>query len=200
MKYVYLLPLFFIFISCKNQNLFTAQERELIMSGAVDEPFRVLQITNYEDSLFLRKECIDVHNYENDKVFQHFIKRLECTLQTENGVGIAAPQVGIGRNVFLFMRLDLQNQPVTVVINPRITAIPDSTVCFERDGCLSIPDFSGNSARYPWIDVEYNNLQGEKITEKLSGYSRKDGFTGIIFQHEYDHTKGVLFIDKLCEL
>ena len=97
------------------------------------------------------------------------------------------------------MRLDLPEQPVTVVINPLITAIPDSTVCFECDGCLSIPNFSGNSVRYPWIDVEYYNLQGEKVLEKLIGYNRKDGFTGVIFQHEYDHTKGILFIDKLCE-
>ncbi|MDR2834734.1 MAG: peptide deformylase, partial [Bacteroidales bacterium] len=67
------------------------------------------------------------------------------------------------------------------------------------DGCLSIPDFSGNSQRYPWVEVEYLNQNGEKITEKLTGYSRLTSFTAVIFQHEYDHLRGTLFIDKLCE-
>lgn len=53
--------------------------------------------------------------------------------------------------------------------------------------------------RYPWIDVEYYNEKGELKQERLSGYSRETDFTGIIFQHEFDHLQGVLFIDKLCE-
>jgi peptide deformylase len=176
---------------------------------------------------------------------------MKKTLEVERGVGIAAAQVGISKNLFLFMRLDLPDQPVHVAVNPKIVNHPDTTVCFERDGCLSIPDRSGNSVRYPWIDVEYQNEKGEKVCERLEGYSRqntftavvcfeRDGclsipdrsgnsvrypwidveyqnekgekvrerlegysrqntFTAVIFQHEYDHTKGVLFTDKLCK-
>jgi peptide deformylase len=109
------------------------------------------------------------------------------------------PQVGISKSLFLFIRLDLPDQPMQVAVNPKIVNHQDTIVCFERDGCLSIPDRSGNSVRDPWIDVEYQNEKGEKIRERLEGYSRQNTFTAVIFQHEYDHTKGILFIDKLCE-
>ncbi|MCL2682890.1 MAG: peptide deformylase [Bacteroidales bacterium] len=194
-----IIALFALFTACQNSGVFTVEEREFILSGSVDEPFRILQITNKEDSLGLRALCADVHNYKNDSVFRHFIKRLERTLHAEQGVGIAASQVGIKRNVFLFMRVDSPDEPIVVAINPRITATSDTTICFVGDGCLSIPDFRGNSIRYPWIKVEYFNPKGEKITEKLIGYNRPNNFTNIIFQHEYDHTKGVFFTDKLCE-
>jgi peptide deformylase len=188
-----------LLLACGSRSAFTVAEREIILAAPDSVPFRVLQITGYNDSITLRAICTDLQNYEKDTVFQHFIKRLECTLHAAGGVGIAASQVGICRNVFLFMHLDLPNEPITLAVNPKITATPDTMVCFERDGCLSIPNFSGNSVRYAWVDVEYFSAEGKKISEQLKGYSRTDDFTGIIFQHEYDHTKGVLFIDKLCK-
>lgn len=185
--------------SCKSTTPFSKKESALIHSGSAETPFRVLQITDQPDSLILRTPCADVENFVGDSAFNLLVKRLKTTLKEEDGVGIAAPQVGISRNVFLFMRLDLPGEPVIVAVNPRIVAHPDSTVCFRRDGCLSIPGIRGNSIRYPWVDVEYYNEKGELIRERLAGYSRRDTFSGVIFQHEYDHTRGVLFIDKLCE-
>jgi peptide deformylase len=185
-------------VSCKTA-VFSNEEEALIIGETSEIPFRVLQITDRQDSLVLRTPCVDVKNFANDSTFHLLIERLKTTLSIENGVGIAAPQVGISKNIFLFMRLDLPDKPVCLAVNPKIINYPDTTVCFERDGCLSIPDFSGNSVRYPWIDVEYNNEKGELIRERLEGYSRLNTFTAVIFQHEYDHTKGVLFIDKLCE-
>ena len=201
-KHLFILIAIFLLAltACQPSDAFTAEEREFILSGSVDEPFRVLQITNQEDSIRLRALSVNIRNYENDSVFQHFIKRLKSTLHATGGVGIAASQVGIKRNVFLFMRIELPDEPIVVAINPRIIATPDTTICFRNDGCLSIPRIRGNSTRYPWIEVEYFNLKGEKITEKLIGYNRPNNFTNIIFQHEYDHTKGVWFIDRLCEI
>ena len=86
-----------------------------------------------------------------------------------------------------------------VAINPRIVNKPDETICFEGDGCLSIPGQSGNSVRYAWIEVEYLNAKGEMVRERLEGFSRKTDFTGIVFQHEFDHLRGVLYTDKLYE-
>jgi peptide deformylase len=186
------------FVSCKMAT-FSNEEKALIEGATSETPFRVLQITGKQDSIVLRTLCSDVENFTNDSTFHLLIERLKTTLSIENGVGIAAPQVGISRNIFLFMRLDLPGEPVCVAVNPKIINHPDTTVCFERDGCLSIPDFRGNSVRYPWVDVEYYNEKGELIRERLEGYSRQNTFTAVIFQHEYDHTKGVLFIDKLCE-
>jgi peptide deformylase len=177
----------------------TNEEKILINSGEANESFRVLLTTNAEDSLILRQKSQTIELTKDIDDLKLLIARLKVTLETEHGVGIAAPQVGILRNLFIIVRVDKPGMPVEAVINPVIVSHPDETVCFERDGCLSIPEISGNSIRYAWIEVEYFNENGAKIREKLSGHSRKDNFAAIIFQHEYDHLQGVLFIDKLCE-
>jgi peptide deformylase len=185
-------------LSCSKSS-FSKADKVLINAGTSEMLFRVLQITDLQDSIVLRTPCTDIADFANDSDFHLLIARLKTTLAVEDGVGIAAPQVGISKNIFLFMRLDMPDEPVFVAVNPKIVAYADSTVCFERDGCLSIPDFRGNSVRYTWIDVEYYNERGELIRERLTDHSRQNTFTAVIFQHEYDHTKGVLFIDKLCE-
>lgn len=179
----------------------TENEIKLINNGDNNSPYRVLTIDDKQDSLFLRQKCedIDVETIGKDENLRTFITRLKITMQAESGIGIAAPQVGIGRNIFLFTRIDRTGEPVVVAINPKITAHSKETICFERDGCLSIPGISGNSQRYKWVEVEYYDETGKKHKERLSGYSRQSDFTGIIFQHEYDHLQGILFIDKLCQ-
>jgi peptide deformylase len=177
----------------------TKEEKTLINSGKANEMFRVLLTTNKQDSLILRQKSKTIELSKDADDLKLLIERLKVTLEVENGVGIAAPQVGILRNLFLIVRVDKPGMPVEAVINPTIVAHPEKTVCFESDGCLSIPEISGNSIRYPWIEVEYFNENGDKIHEKLTGHSRKDNFAAIIFQHEYDHLCGILFIDKLCK-
>jgi peptide deformylase len=177
----------------------TRAEKELINSGDANASFRVLLTTGKTDSLLLRQKSKTIELTKDSDDLQLLIARLKCTLATAHGVGIAAPQVGILRNLFLIVRVDKPGNPVETVINPVIVSHPVETVCFERDGCLSIPETSGNSMRYPWIEVEYFNENGDKIREKLTGYSRKDNFAAVIFQHEYDHLLGTLFIDKLCK-
>ncbi|WP_255489850.1 peptide deformylase [Dysgonomonas sp. 25] len=200
-KFIYLFISIFIFASCNNDSMMTEEEKKLINSGNKNTPMRVLTIDNEADALFLRTPSIDVEaeNIKADKDLQLFIQRLKTTMAAEEGVGIAAPQVGIGRNIFLFCRTEEPDMPVQVAINPVIVSTPDSVICFEGDGCLSIPDVSDNSFRSPWVMVAYYDENGIKKEEMLSGYSRRTGFTGVVFQHEYDHLQGVLFIDKLCE-
>jgi peptide deformylase len=187
----------FYFTSCVSKRVMTREELNLIEEFSADTAFRVLQVTDADDYKLLRTRCADVNL--KSKALKTLIARMRVTLEKEQGVGIAAPQVGLARNLFLFARIDKPGTPIEVAINPRITNHPDETICFERDGCLSIPNRSGNSIRYPWVEVEYTNEQGERIKEKLEGYSRKGNFTAVIFQHEYDHLQGVLFTDKLCE-
>jgi peptide deformylase len=189
------------FSSCGNRAAFSTAEKTLINEGAADAPFRVLKITDPRDSFLLRTPCCDINiaDITGNPDFDLLVARLKTTLALEQGVGIAAPQVGINRNVFLFMRLDLPDTPIVVVVNPSIINHPDETVCFERDGCLSIPDLRGNSVRYPWVEVAYYNENGTLVREKLEGHSRAGNFSAVIFQHEYDHLQGILFIDKLCE-
>lgn len=186
-------------VSCRS---ITSKEKSDILDADENTPFDILQTTKPEDLTFLRRNGKDIKkitHITDHEVWQHFFKRMRKTLEEADGVGLAAPQVGISRNVFLFTRIDKPGQPIEIAINPRIVSHSAQTVCFERDGCLSIPDRSGNSRRYEWVEVEYYTEKGAKIRERLSGTSRQTDFTGVIFQHEYDHLQGVLFIDKLCE-
>lgn len=189
----------FLFLSFNVMAQLTTDEKKLIRSGDRWTPFEVLKVTNKHDSLFLRSVSKDLDLSVDKEDIALLIARLKMTMAVESGVGIAAPQVGIGRNLFLFTRLDHPDKKVVAAINPKIVNHPAETVCFERDGCLSIPNISGNSRRYPWVDVEYTNEGGELVKERLTGYSRQGNFTGVIFQHESDHLKGILFIDKLCD-
>lgn len=179
---------------------FTERELEIIHNGDRETPLRVLQVTDPVDSLVLRmqSEDVDANSIVNDESLQLLIDRLTVTMNASGGVGIAAPQVGVIKNIFVFMRLDLPDDPIQVVINPKIVSLPGEMVCFERDGCLSIPDFRGNSFRFPWIDVAYWDEKGNFHRELLKGHSRNDDFSAVIFQHEYDHLQGILFTDKIC--
>lgn len=190
------------FLACTKKQNMTEQELILINSGTAETPFRVLLTTSEADSMFLRQKSIDVEDLGDiatDRDLQHFIKRLKRTMGVANGVGIAAPQVGIGRNIFAFMRIDKPEMPVEVAINPKIVAHSSNQYCFEGDGCLSVPEESGNTLRYEWIDVEYYNEQGELVKERLNGGTRETDFTGVIFQHENDHLNGVLFVDRIVD-
>lgn len=188
--------------ACKTTKIMTVKELEITNSANMETPFRVLLTTNEQDSLFLRKKSIDIKDAKDiagNKDWQHFIERLKMTMAVESGVGIAAPQVGVGRNLFLFMRLDKPGMPVEAAINPRIVNYSDELIAFEGDGCLSVPELSGTTTRYAWIDVEYYNQQGELIKERLHAGARGEDFTGVIFQHEFDHLQGILFTDRLVE-
>jgi len=178
---------------------FSEKEIALINNGSMQEPFRVLKVTNEEDSIILRTKCEDIDNIEGNRELQILIMRMAKTLEVEAGVGIAAPQVGILKNVFLFVRLDMPDEPLDVAINPRIINHPKETICFKDDGCLSIPGKSEDSERYPWVEVEYTDIRGKVVREILDGHSRNGNFTGVIFQHEYDHLQGILYIDRPCK-
>lgn len=201
-KYTTIILLCFATITgCTIENSMTKEEKTIVNNGDNNTPMRVLMIANQADSLFLRKtsEDVDITNIKDNEDLQKLIDRLAATLYKANGVGIAAPQVGVARNLFLFIRVNEPDMPIQVAINPRIINHPDEYIVFEGDGCLSIPDKSGNSMRYAWVEVEYYDREGNLIKETLSGHSRSDDFTGIVFQHEFDHLKGILFTDKLAE-
>lgn len=196
-----LTAIFSILLTLQPPIPFTKRELEIIRNGDSTSPLRVLQTTDPEDSVTLRmkSEDININSITTDEDLRLLINRLIVTMEEEGGVGIAAPQVGVQKNIFIFTRIDRPDNPHQVAINPRITSHPDETVCFERDGCLSIPDISANSTRYPWVEVEYWDENGKHHKERLEGFSRNDNFTGVIFQHELDHLNGILFTDRICE-
>jgi peptide deformylase len=182
--------------SCTQSRQFSEQEEILIMNGDTASAMRVLMIDNLQDSLFLRKTAEEITGVGRTAVaLRQLVARLKVTMDKEGGIGIAAPQVGISKRIFLFTRVSDSNAPVQTVINPRILSHSEETFNFERDGCLSVPNLRGTSVRYVWIDVEYTILDGTVKRERLYGDQRPN-FDGVIFQHEFDHLNGILFFDR----
>jgi len=156
---------------------------------------RVFKITNQKDSILLRTESIDVIPDPNDKVLQLFAKRLHRTVidSISMGVGIAAPQVGILRNIICVQRFDKDGFPFETYLNPKILQYSDlKQPCLE--GCLSIPERRDTTKNRAYaILLDYDMLNGEHKTEMV------EDFTAVIFQHEIDHLNGILYIDHLEE-
>lgn len=174
----------------KEDNQFTTEELELINAFDADVPFRVLQTTNSEDLKILKTQSTEINSINLD--LAHLIQRMHATVTSENskGVGIAAPQVGINRQVILVQRVDKEDKPFEFYINPRI--IWQSEILREGDeGCLSIPDVYKSVKRSLVITIEFQNLENEIFSETL------EGFVAVIFQHEIDHLNGILFTDRI---
>lgn len=179
-----------LLMSCSSE--FTSAEREIIYSGE-SEIMRVMSIANEQDSLLLRTPSKPLNKklLQQDE-FQTLCFRMLATVQNpENeGVGIAAPQVGILRRLVAVQRFDKEGKPFEFFINPEIVN-KDSTLVAGGEGCLSVPEIYEDVERSQRITLRYYDadfVQHEEVIE---------GFTAVIFQHEIDHLDGKLFIDYL---
>ena len=174
---------------------FSEVEIKLIMNADSLKPMRVYKITNEKDSLLLRMKSSYIKPDANNPILQNFIKRLYATVRdsTSLGVGIAAPQVGILKNIIWVQRFDKDNFPFEVYLNPKIISYSEQKQTM-REGCLSIPDRSETLYnRANTITITYDTMQNEQKTESITN------FTAIIFQHEIDHLNGILYLDHLNE-
>jgi peptide deformylase len=127
---------------------------------------------------------------------QQLITDLIYTAKLTNGVGIAAPQVAASLNLFILASRPSPRYPQAptmepiAVINPQIIDRSHENVD-GWEGCLSVPDQRAIVTRSQWIDVEYFDQQGCLQRRRFSD------FVARIFQHEYDHLQGILFIDHV---
>ncbi|NTW31708.1 MAG: peptide deformylase [Bacteroidetes bacterium] len=175
----------------------TELEKDSILNGDTNNVMRILTIDNYSDSLNLRVKSHQVRADKNDTVLYRLARRMYYTLiSTGSGVGLAAPQVGINRDIIWVQRLDKTGKPFECYINPKIVLYSNKQIVFQGDGCLSIPNQSGKTNRFSSVAIEYDRLDGTHNTEIVEGYSGNN-FTSVIFQHEIDHLNGILFFDRL---
>jgi peptide deformylase len=109
------------------------------------------------------------------------------------GVGIAAPQVGILKDIIWVQRFDKEDLPFEVYLNPKIIQYSKKTQT-RKEGCLSIPNRSEtlNSRAYA-ILISYDTIENTQVVEMV------EDFTAVIFQHEIDHLNGILYLDHLQE-
>lgn len=144
--------------------------------------FRNLRFNGDE---ILRKKCKEVKEIDNRTL--QLIEDMKETMYKENGVGLAAPQVGILKRVIV---IDIGEGPI-VAINPEIVEMSGSNI--DLEGCLSVPGAQGKVERPDYVRVKALNEKGEEII-----YEGRD-FLARAFCHEIDHLNGVLFIDKMKE-
>jgi len=158
---------------------------------------RVLQVTDKHDSVVLRAPSIEFQkSMIGRKSYRLLCERMLATVRNpENeGVGIAAPQVGINRKLVAVQRFDKEGEPFEFYPNIRITSARGDSVA-GREGCLSIPGLRGIVRRSRDIDIRY--LSPFTLRDTME---RVTGFTAVIFQHETDHLAGILYTDKADSL
>ncbi|MDA3880538.1 MAG: peptide deformylase [Prolixibacteraceae bacterium] len=184
----------FALISCQNDfGGLNKDEHQLVSSKAATEPMDLFVIDNHSDSLFLRETCREVDDDVIGSVcMEYFRSRLLATVKdTLNpGVGIAAPQVGVGLRMLYVQRFDKPNEPFEIYYNPVVETFSDSTKT-GSEGCLSIPGYRGDVRRAYSIELNYLDSLGKQKNEEING------FTAVIFQHEIDHINGVLYHDHI---
>jgi len=172
---------------------FTESEQLLIGANNGATPMRVFKITNASDSLLLRTPSQQVIVDPNDPELKNLIARMYATVRDSLslGAGIAAPQVGILKNIAWVQRFDKEGFPFEVIINPVIKQYSKKKQdCPE--GCLSIPGRRDTlSSRAYAILVEYDKPDATHKIEMV------EDFTAIVFQHEIDHLNGILYLDHL---
>ena len=172
---------------------FTKAELSLI-KGA-DSIMRVLTIDNPADSFVLRD--VSTNLSAEALLSEDFAKLSDLMTATvthpsQDGVGIAGPQVGLNRRVVVVQRFDKEGEPFEVYPNISIVWTSDS-LAYGPEGCLSVPGRRGEVLRSQEIVIEYDKISEsvETVRDTISG------FTAVIFQHEIDHLDGVLYIDRL---
>ncbi|MBQ9410438.1 MAG: peptide deformylase [Bacteroidales bacterium] len=171
----------------------TARERQIISTSD-----SLMYVTTIQaDSAILRTPSVDLGSKELSSPELHTLiaKMLHTvTDPSQDGVGIAAPQVGINRRVILVQRFDKPGEPFEGYVNIRVDSLAGDIVT-GPEGCLSVPGMRGLVKRHSIIGISYTDISSkEHKTEEV------EGFTAVIFQHECDHLDGILYIDKADSL
>ena len=203
-----------ICISCCRPTVgFTPEEHRLIHS--TDSTMRVLTIEDSLDLTVLRASSQDLtYGMLLSDEFKRLSELMIATVThpSQDGVGIAGPQVGLNRRIVAVQRFDKEGAPFEIYPNVRIVWASDSLTA-GPEGCLSVPGRRGEVLRSQEIVIEYtdlaalDSLDAKRSPRKLHRHFRAtplptvrdtiSGFTAVIFQHETDHLDGILYIDRL---
>ena len=154
-------------------------------------------------------EILTVQNLEHQKILRTKSRKVQAvtpkmaalakqmleTMREANGVGLAAPQVGVLQRLFVVeVPEDEENdEPAQtfILFNPKIIKGRGEQIGYE--GCLSIPGYIGEVARRERVTVEGVNGAGNPVRLKAEGYLAR------VFQHEIDHLDGILYTDRLTD-
>lgn len=143
----------------------------------------------------LRLQADKIKNVNSSETIK-LINALLDTLASTQGVGISAPQISISKRIIVVASRPSSRYPhapmmePTVMINPSFNPLTEE---IEKDweGCLSIPGIRALVPRYTDIEITYTNIENKQVTQKLTG------FVARIFQHEFDHLQGIVYLDRV---
>ena len=145
----------------------------------------VLEILHYPNPV-LKKQSEEVNVF--DEELEGFVKKLFASMRAHDGVGLAAPQVGVLKKIAVIE----YEEKSYVLINPKV--VDSKGIQEGEEGCLSFPGIYANVTRPEWVRIETYDLHGEKT------FIEADGYTARAFLHEMDHLNGKLFIDHLSSI
>ena len=145
-----------------------------------------MRITKLGEDI-LRQKCEAVKPEEINDEFRATLNEMFQTMESANGVGLAAPQVGIAKRFFV---LQADDEVKRVFINPEITKTSAETSSYE-EGCLSLPGFFEEIVRPVKVSVSALDENGKHFV-----INDADGLLARIIQHENDHLDGILYIDR----
>jgi len=149
-----------------------------------------LEIITYPDPR-LKEEAREVERFDDE--LRRFVEELEQTMRAGPGaVGIAAPQVGRSLRVAIVDvsgKKKVESHGRLVLINPEIGEWDGMSI--GREGCLSVPDYTGNVIRGKRITISACDERGERYQHELCDFEAR------AVQHEIDHLDGILFLDRL---
>lgn len=147
-----------------------------------------MPIITHPNEILRQKSKLVKTDYIFSPEFKELVAKMRKAIKIGDGVGLAAVQIGFLERVIL---VEIEDQ-IKLFINPVLTGKSWKKIAIE-EGCLSVPGVHGFVKRSYVVTVKALNEAGERIALKAQG------LPAIIFQHEVDHTNGILFIDKLMK-
>jgi peptide deformylase len=165
---------------------------------------RILRIDNEDDKKILKMHCRPVKL--PDRTMRQLVADMFETMHAANGVGLAAPQVGLPIQLCVIeippeieeqedgTEVEVAPAEQYVLFNPKIVKTSGDEV-MRDEGCLSLPGFYGQVPRNSWVTVEFQDVNG-----KARRLRKADGLLGWAIQHEVDHLNGVLFTERIRDL
>ena len=193
----------FVFLACAHP-AFTAEERRII-----EESDSLMYVTVMPvDSAILLAPSVDFGEEElRSPLLRTLLDKMLFTVQdpSQDGVGIAAPQVGLNRRAICVQRFDKAGEPFECYVNIRIDSL-SGPIVRGPEGCLSVPGMRGIVPRSSVAHISYLPLDGHTCPRPDKGgcsgrvHERIEGFTAVIFQHECDHLDGILYTSRADSL
>jgi len=130
---------------------------------------------------------------QDDEIVANLVPRMFAAMYAAPGIGLAAPQVGVGlRLVVVDLMTEGKSEPITLINPQRIYASAETAT--REEGCLSLPGHYADVTRPAYVRVQYSDPEGAK--HEIAA----EGLLAACLQHEIDHLDGVLFVDHISAL